>query len=453
MPIRVMQVLQFVGTHLPGKKSVSAYAVSESAAVSDQGTPVTCYSATAAPRADGFDRQYRWCFDSSSGLLVSEDYPLNLHITYGNFIAFQGKQVFSKVHVTESGIAVLDLDIEYAPLDPHALDGLAVTGTMKQISRASPAANAEEVERGTVEYRYSPPLPGGTPEGAANQPVVVQVYLGADNTLHDASLERAPTLAMGEAALEAAKKFTFTPRTVNGVPVPNRFYESIWFQNGSTSGGTRSDDTSAANASNGSTLRDPGPGRQIQQGIFRSDSPSFSFRYPGDFQLIPRGQLEADQHHTSDKPNAYGLDPHVACNTLLFRAQRLRPGERTPQVLSVIDLDPGCIFGMVDRNMLESVASNAINSVANHWQKVRTSKARTFQLKGRVFAEASASGVAHGSVDEALNIVVVATKAGEHVVGWMIIGPDNNLEETLAACLVQFGDEHESILLPDANGR
>ena len=49
LPIRVMQVLRFVVIHLPGKKSVSSYAVSESAAVSDQGAPVTCYSATAAP--------------------------------------------------------------------------------------------------------------------------------------------------------------------------------------------------------------------------------------------------------------------------------------------------------------------------------------------------------------------------------------------------------------------
>ena len=36
---------------------------------------------------------------------------------------------------------------------------------------------------------------------------------------------------------------------------------------------------------------------------------------------------------------------------------------------------------------------------------------------------------------------------------WMIIGPDNNLEETLAACLLQVGDEHESPLLPGSNGR
>jgi hypothetical protein len=452
-PIRIMQMLRFVVIHLPGSKSVSAYAVSESAAVSDEDAPVTCYSATAAARPDGFDRHYGWCFDSSSGLLASEDYPLDLHITYGSYIPFQGKQAFTKVHVTASGIPVLDLDIQYALLNPHALDGLAPTDAMKRTGRASSAPNPEEVEHGTVEYRYSPPLPAGTPEGAGNQSVVLQFYLGADNNLRDASLEHMPTQAMGEAALQAAKKFTFTPHTANGVPVPNRFYQSIWFQNGSTSVATGSDDASAGSASSGSTLRDAGSARQTQQGIFRSDSPSFSFRYPGDFQLIPRGQLEADQHHTSDKPIAYGLDPHVACNTLLFRAQRLRLGERTPQVLSIIGLDPGCIFGMVDRNMLESVASNAINSVANHWQTVRTSKARTFQLKGRVFAEASASGVAHGSMDEALNIVVVATKISEHVVGWMIIGPDKNLEETLAACLIQVGDEHESQLLPDSNGR
>lgn len=452
-PIRINQVVHYVVIHLPGSKSVSGYDVLESAAVSDQGVPVTCYSATAAPRPDGFDRHYRWCFDSSSGLLASEDYPLDLHITYRDYILFQGKQVYTKVHMTASGIPVLDLDIQYAPLDPHALDGLAPTEAMKRIGGVSAAPNPEEVQHGTVEYRYSPPLPAGTPQGAANQPVVLQFSVGADSSLLDASLERAPTQAMGEAALQAAKKFTFTPYSVNGVPAPNHFYQTVWFQSGSTSVAARSDNASPGIATGGSALSDTGPTRQNQQGIFRSDSPSLSFRYPGDFQLIPRGQLEADQHHTSEKPSVYGLDPHVACDTLVFRAQRLRPGERTPQVLSIVDLDPGCIFGLVDRNMLESVASNAINSVANHWQNVRISKTRTFQLKGRSLVEASAAGVAHGSVDEALNIVVVATKVRDHVVGWMIIGPDNDLEETLAACLLQVGDEDESPLLPGPNGR
>jgi hypothetical protein len=279
----------------------------------------------------------------------------------------------------------------------------------------------------------------------------LQFYLGADNKLRDASLERAPTQAMGEAALEAAKRFTFTPYTVNGVPVPNRIYQSIWFQTGSTAGATGGDSGSAGSGS--STLRDGDPTQQMQQGTFHSDSPSFSFRYPGDFQLIPRGQLEADQHHTSDKPSAYGLDPHTACNTLLFRAQRLRPGENTPQVLSIVDLEPVCIFGTIDHNMLESVASNAIKSVVNHWHHVQTSQVQTLQLHGRTFAEASATGVAHTSIDEALNIVVVATKIRDHVVGWMIIGPaDNNLEETLAACSLQVGDEHERPLLPTSTG-
>ncbi len=449
MPLRVMQLVHYIVPHLPGKKSVSSYAVSESSAVSYQGAPATCYSATAPPRPDGFERLYRWCFDSSSGLLASEDYPLNLHITYGNYIPFQGKQLYTRVHISTSGIPVLDLDIQYAPLDPHALDGLAPTATMKQIASASPASDPEEVERGTVAYRYSPPLPVGTPEDAVNQPVILQFYLGADNTLHDATLERAPTQAMGEAALQAATKFTFTPRTVNGVPVPNRFYQSIWFQNGSAVVAGNNANASVANAGSGRT-RAVG---QTQQGVFQSDNPSFSFRYPGDFQLIPRGQLEADQRHLTDKPSVYGLDPHVACNTLLFRAQRLSPGQRTPQVLSMIDLSPDCIFGMVDRKTLESVASNAINSVANHWHNVRTSAPRTFQRKGRIIAEASASGVAHGSIDEALNIVVVATKIREHVIGWMIIGPDNNLEQTLAACLLQVEDEHEGPLLPGSDDR
>jgi hypothetical protein len=48
---------------------------------------------------------------------------------------------------------------------------------MKQIGSASPGPNSEEVEHGTVEYRYSPPLPGGTPEGDGTFPTIKQVRI------------------------------------------------------------------------------------------------------------------------------------------------------------------------------------------------------------------------------------------------------------------------------------
>lgn len=279
------------------------------------------------------------------------------------------------------------------------------------------AANPEEWGKDAVEYRYSPALPVGTPDAVKDKAAHVYFQVSADNRVLDACLEDAPTMAMAEAALQAAKKFTFTPLSLDGKPVGSRFYSSIWFQSDAVAGSK--------------------PG---QAGTFRDDDLSFTFRYPAEFEAIPRGQLEEEHKRDGDK--------QPSCNTMLFRAQHLHPGNRTPEVVSLVDMDPACTFGLLDRRAFESIPVNAAHSIVDRWSDGVVSKPKRYKLNDRTFVVVSASGVPHSTVAEPLNVMVVVTTIREHVVGWTLLGPDDNLAQTLAACSLQVGTEGETPLMP-----
>jgi hypothetical protein len=448
MPLRITQLLRYIVIHVPNSTGAAAYVVSESTAAGENGEPLTCYSATQPPYADGFSRSFRWCFDTVSGVLVSEDMPLNLHIVYGNYIAFQGKQEFTHVNIKAGGFPVLDMEIQYASLDPHAQDGLVPASTMHRSGSAASAPNPEEWGKSTVEYRDNPPLPPGTPDAARNSPAQVLFQIAADNKVLDASLEDAPTQAMGEAALQAARRFTFTPLTLDGKAVGNRFYYSIWFQTETGIASPPPLGGAPAHAGPGGSARSNPASQLSPGGVYRDEDLSFSFGYPAGFDLIPRGQLEEDHRRASQKSHPVGLEPHVECNTLLFKAQRLHPGERTPEVVSMTDLDPSCIFGMLTSKDLETSAVGAAHSIVDRWIDGYVAKPKRYAVNNRTFIVVSASGIPRGTVTEPLNVIVVLTRIREHLVGWTVLGPNDNLAQTLSACTLQVGEERESPLLP-----
>ena len=444
LPLRIAELLRVVVIHVPGSNTASRVPVSETSMTGDQGESSTCYSGTPPTPADGFPRRFRYCFDRASGLLVSQDMPLNTHIVYSNYIAFQGKHEFTHVRVTSGSFPVLDLEIQYAPLDPHALDGSAPEASMRRSESAGSTPNPEELSKGTVEYRVNPLLPPETPDADKDLPVEVQFHVSADNTVLDACVEDAPTEAMAEAALQAARRFTFTPLTLNGKPVGNRFYYSVWFRSGADDASSRGDIAKTQPESSGSA-RPTVPSGAKSDGIFRSEEPSFAFRYPGDFEQVPRGELEEDRRSGSGAHH-YGLEPGAACNTLLFKAQRLRSDDRKLEVVSIDDLSPNCIFGLLDKEALGSIAGNAAHSIVAQWVEGNVSKPKWYTVNGRrTFAVVSVSGQAREA--ERMNAVVVTTAIHGHVVGWMIVGSGDNLAQTLAACTLQIGEEKESPLL------
>jgi hypothetical protein len=436
MPIRIAQLLNFSVIHVPNSTGAARYTVSESTATSDHGESLTCFFATHPTPADSFPRQYRWCFDTASGLLVSQDLPLDMHVAYEHYIPFQGKQEFTQVHVKAGNLPVLDLEIRYAALDPHELDGLAPTPAMHRSASTASAPNPEEWQRGSMEFRYNPPMPAKTPDELKAKPVPLRFYLGADNQVLDAAVESAPTPDMAEAALQAVGKFTFAPAAVNGKPTRTSFYSSVWFQ------------TVASNAANQLPTSDSA--RPASENIYRNEKLSLIFRYPAGFVSLPRGQLEDDQRRVAGSIHTYGIDPHAECNTLLFKAQNLDPGQTTPQVLSIGDLDPTCVFGLPDRKQLEITAADAAHGVVDHWIHPIVSKPRSYKSEGRTFAIVSASGIPRKSAIQTLNILVVVTMIRSHIVGWTVLGPGDSLAQTLRLSTLQIGTEKESPLLPQS---
>jgi hypothetical protein len=133
---------------------------------------------------------------------------------------------------------------------------------------------------------------------------------------------------------------------------------------------------------------------------------------------------------------------------LLFKAQRLQAGQRDPEVISIMDLDPSCIFVALDNNALMSTAVNAANSIVNRWTDQDVSKPWEYNVNGHLFVAVSAAGIPHTTALEPLNAMVIVTRAHSHVLGWTLVGPKDDLARIAQACTLQFDGQTSSPLLP-----
>jgi hypothetical protein len=436
MPARIAQMLRYVVIHIPSSTASAQYVVTESKAADELGESVTCFSATQPTPKDGFPRHFRWCFNSASGLLVSEDLPLNLHITYGKYVVFQGKDEFTEVHVTAGGLPVLDVKIRYSALDAHALDGLVPDPEMTRSESAESTPNPEETHRPTIEYRFHPVVPAGTPDDLKARPVLAFLHVNADGTILDASVEDAPTQAMGEAAIEAVRKYSFTPRTVDGQPKRSSFCTSIWFRTGAGA------DPSADQAVGRSPVQGVAPAASQAGSVYRNAELSFAFSYPAGFVPTPMGQLEEDLRRFESR-HRYGLKPHEECDTLLFQAVRPHPTAATPQRISISVLDSACIFTALDLKVLGSIALNGAHSVIDSLADGQVSKPKQYTVGTRVFTVVTGSGIPHAYGAGTLNVLLVVAQIREQVVGWMVTGSGDDVAQSLAACRLQIDGQGE----------
>ena len=442
VPIRVSELLNFVVIHVPSSTNAARFNVSESSGVGAAGEALTCFSASQPNDNNGFARHFRWCFDSGTGLLASEDLPFALHVAFGNYVEFQGKQEYTSVHVSTANLRIMDINIRYSPLDPHALDGLTQLATMRRSESAGAAPNPEEFQPATVEYSYNPPLPPDTPATLKGKPAVVQFYLDTEAQILDATVEDAPSDAMAEAALDGARKYVFTPLLVDGKPVRNRTVQSIWFQDEAANAHSAVSQSGETSSSAG--VRDGAQGSQ--SGVYRNEELEFTFAYPGDFVPIPREELEADRSKLKQK--TYSLVPHTACNTLLLKSQRLLPGSTSPEVITLMDLEPLCIFGALDDKALKSVAVNGAQSIADQWTDPVVSKPREFRANGKFFFAVSASGIAHTTVHEEIDVLIIVTATHGHVLAWQFVGSNHDIAQIAQACTLQMGELGGMHLLP-----
>ena len=90
------------------------------------------------------------------------------------------------MRVISGSLPVLDLEVQYAALDPHALDGAAPDASMHHSESAGTTPNSEELRKGAVECRFNPFLPPSTPDAAKNSPVLMHFQVSANSTLLDA---------------------------------------------------------------------------------------------------------------------------------------------------------------------------------------------------------------------------------------------------------------------------
>ena len=446
VPLRVQELLRVVVIHVPSSTRASSVPVTKSSISGDHGEALSCYTVTSPSASEEFPQSARWCFDNSTGLLVSQDMPLNTHIVYSDYREFQGKEEFTHVRVTAGTLLVLDLQVQYASLDPHALDAAQPDPLMVRSASAESAPNPEEFRKGSVQYRFSPGLPAGTPDADKDLPVKLQFQLEPNDAVFDACVEEAPGEAMAEAALAGARRFTFTPFLVDGRAVSQRFYWSVWFHSGSD-GRAGPEASAQAQPDDANASRPQAPSADRALVTFRSEQPAFTFRYSGDFEQLPQAEIEADWR--SQSAHSYGLVPGKQCNTLLFRAQRLGPDHHKAEVLSIYDLSPDCVFGVLDADAIGTVAVNTARSIRAQWIGGSVSKPRQYVVNGRrTFAVVSVRGQALDG--EAMNALLVTTAIHGHAVAWVLVGSDENLVQGLVDCTLQVGSENEGPLLSAA---
>ena len=103
---------------------------------------------------------------------------------------------------------------------------------------------------------------------------------------------------------------------------------------------------------------------------------------------------------------------------------------------------------MLDQKASETVALNTAHSLAIQLGDGTVSNAKQYMMNGRRFAVVSASGVKRGTLAEKTNALVVVTNIRDYVVVWTIVGPGDNLAQTLAACTLQIDEARENPLLP-----
>jgi hypothetical protein len=216
----------------PSSSQISGFQVKEETIKAEQQTQ-TCFTAEPAKqKSTDFPLHYVWCFDTESGLPLSEDVPLQTHVIFKDYVTFHGKQVPTHIVATIDGLPEMEIKAKYSDLDPHALDALAPTRTMnRKPTGGVHRVNPEDLKKGWEIYAPNPLLPVGTPQEDADKPVNALFLI--DETGHpiDIAVGSAPNQAMAEAALDIGRHWVFQPLLVDGKGVKSRTPVRIDFIN------------------------------------------------------------------------------------------------------------------------------------------------------------------------------------------------------------------------------
>lgn len=227
-PIRAYELFRLALLHVPGPKTLQSFQVERSFPATEEGRAVTCYAAHKSS-PDRFPRRYQWCFDATTGLLMSEDLPLKTHVVFRDYVPFEGKHEFTQVLATVDGLPVLQIHLGYSSLDSHALDTMNPSPAMWRIPSTSETDEMEDASATKVINEVNPKIPNGV-SARDNRPVEIRFMVGENGGVLDAAVEGAPTVAMASAALDAARGWTFGPYALNGEMSKASLYATVMFQ-------------------------------------------------------------------------------------------------------------------------------------------------------------------------------------------------------------------------------
>jgi len=227
-PSRIADIMTYLYANQPNSSQVTNLLVKESTVHTADQTQ-NCFSAEPQRQRTDYPIHYGWCFDASTGLPVSEDLPLDIHVIF-DYTAFQGKQLPTKIKATAGGLAIVDIQASYSTLDPHVLDTLAPTRAMSRLVHNSVHhLNPEELKSGVQVRHPSPLLPEGTPAQDAKKAAQVFIEIDPTGSPVDAEIESAPDEAMAVAALQITQKWLYKPFLIDGKPATVRFPMTVEF--------------------------------------------------------------------------------------------------------------------------------------------------------------------------------------------------------------------------------
>jgi TonB family protein len=213
-PKQIDDVIQELEGHLPDKR----YAIYEGdwgqSAVKWDGLDVVRVARGQVDQQNNpINGQAYWF--APNGLLLGA-FEVDRTSSYLNFLDWNGKQVPRRIEVSEKGSVILRLEI--AQID----DLPAQTDSAFVLEGVAPRAPGQTGQFDSSQVVRPRPLHQVTPKNphAGHGTVIVIVQLDLHGHVTNAIVHESGGEALDKAAIEAAKKWEFTPMTMNGNAVP-----------------------------------------------------------------------------------------------------------------------------------------------------------------------------------------------------------------------------------------
>lgn len=161
-----------------------------------------------------------YCFDPST-LALRIVYSNEFVQSYNQLVKTQGHYVARQVDVRYGGLPVFSVSVE-------SMNGINATdpaftppanATLERGALTSPNDQRNDVAVGHLKKKIAPTYPASSKMNYEQGKVVLAGTIGKDGTVHDLEVLAAPSNNLAQAAMDAVKKWQYTPYLLNGNPV------------------------------------------------------------------------------------------------------------------------------------------------------------------------------------------------------------------------------------------